>query len=123
MTPERADRLTDALTRRYTIEREIGQGGMATVYLARDVRHDRNVALKVLRPELAAVIGADRFLQEIRVTAGLHLLPAHPPGPDDIPELTLAPRQARAPVLTSRNTIRCSSGRALPYQSTHDATH
>jgi len=54
------DRLTAALSDRYTIEREIGAGGMATVYLAHDVKHDRKVALKVLRPELAAVLGAER---------------------------------------------------------------
>ena len=64
-------RLTAALAGRYRIERELGAGGMATVYLAYDIRHDRNVALKVLRPELAAVIGADRFLKEIKVTAHL----------------------------------------------------
>ena len=64
-------RLTAALSDRYRLERELGQGGMATVYLAQDVRHDRKVALKVLRPELAAVIGADRFLKEIKVTANL----------------------------------------------------
>src|SRR5881628_783234 len=64
-------RLTTALPNRYRIERELGEGGMATVYLAYDVRHDRHVALKVLRPELAAVIGAERFLQEIKVTAHL----------------------------------------------------
>src|SRR5881409_2023993 len=64
-------RLSSALTTRYTIERELGAGGMATVYLAQDQRHDRHVALKVLRPELAAVIGADRFLKEIKVTANL----------------------------------------------------
>ncbi len=63
--------LAAALSDRYRIERELGQGGMATVYLAHDVRHDRRVALKVLRPELAAVIGADRFLKEIKVTANL----------------------------------------------------
>ncbi len=60
-----------ALTGRYAIERELGAGGMATVYLARDLKHDRDVALKVLRPELAAVLGADRFLQEIRISARL----------------------------------------------------
>src|SRR5204863_714870 len=70
--------LRAALAERYTIEREIGRGGMATVYLAEDLKHHRKVALKVLRPELSAVLGGDRFLAEIRVTAGLqhpHLLP------------------------------------------------
>jgi serine/threonine-protein kinase len=66
------DRLTTALSDRYKIERELGAGGMATVYLAHDLKHDRKVAVKVLRPELAAVLGADRFLNEIRVTANLH---------------------------------------------------
>ena len=72
------DRLVEALADRYRIERELGAGGMATVYLAHDVRHDRRVALKVLRPELAAVIGAERFLSEIKTTANLqhpHILP------------------------------------------------
>jgi Tol biopolymer transport system component len=71
-------RLKDALADRYRIERELGHGGMATVYLAMDLRHDRNVAVKVLRPELAAVIGAERFLAEIKTTAALqhpHILP------------------------------------------------
>jgi len=66
-----SDRLTAALEGRYTIERELGAGGMATVYLAHDVRHDRKVALKVLRPELAAILGGERFLKEIRTTANL----------------------------------------------------
>jgi len=65
------DRLQPALGDRYRIERELGAGGMATVYLAEDVKHDRKVALKVLRPELAAVIGAERFLKEIKLTANL----------------------------------------------------
>ncbi len=72
------DRLTAALADRYRLERELGQGGMATVYLAQDLRHDRRVAVKLLRPELAAVIGAERFLAEIRTTANLqhpHILP------------------------------------------------
>jgi serine/threonine-protein kinase len=65
------ERLIAALADRYRIERELGAGGMATVYLAEDLRHHRKVAIKVLRPELAAVIGADRFLAEIRTTANL----------------------------------------------------
>src|SRR5256712_12043641 len=64
-------RLPTALAGRYAIDRELGAGGMATVYLARDLKHDRDVALKVLRPELAAVLGAERFLQEIRISARL----------------------------------------------------
>ena len=70
--------LADALAGRYDIDREIGAGGMATVYLARDVKHNRRVALKVLKPELGAVLGVDRFLAEIQVTANLqhpNLLP------------------------------------------------
>ncbi len=69
--PETLERLTAALSDRYQIEPELGAGGMATVYLAQDVKHDRKVALKVLRPELAAVIGAERFLVEIKTTANL----------------------------------------------------
>ena len=71
-------RLKAALEGRYAIERELGEGGMATVYLAEDLKHQRKVALKVLKPELAAVIGAERFLAEIRTTANLqhpHILP------------------------------------------------
>ncbi|HTR21102.1 MAG TPA: protein kinase, partial [Gemmatimonadales bacterium] len=64
-------RLQGALADRYTVERELGAGGMATVYLARDLRHDRAVAIKVLRPELAATLGAERFLLEIKTTAQL----------------------------------------------------
>ncbi|MGH7627404.1 MAG: serine/threonine-protein kinase, partial [Gemmatimonadaceae bacterium] len=65
------ERLTAAIADRYRIERELGAGGMATVYLATDLKHDRQVALKVLRPELALVLGSDRFLAEIRITARL----------------------------------------------------
>ncbi|MEX2281669.1 MAG: protein kinase [Gemmatimonadota bacterium] len=81
MTVDR--RLAAAFQDRYQIEREIGSGGMATVYLAHDLRHDRKVAIKVLHPELAAAIGAERFLAEIRVTANLqhpHILPLHDSG-------------------------------------------
>ena len=76
--PDVPARLRQALADRYSLERELGAGGMATVYLAHDLRHDRSVAVKVLRPELAAVIGAERFLTEIRTTANLqhpHILP------------------------------------------------
>ena len=72
------DRLTAALTGRYMIERELGQGGMATEYLAHDLRHDRDVAIKVLHPDLGAALGGERFLSEIRTTARLqhpHILP------------------------------------------------
>ncbi|HSL82832.1 MAG TPA: serine/threonine-protein kinase, partial [Thermoanaerobaculia bacterium] len=72
------DRLNAALEDRYHVERELGQGGMATVYLAEDLKHDRKVAIKVLKPELAAVIGAERFISEIKTTASLqhhHILP------------------------------------------------
>ena len=80
------ERLAAALADRYRIERELGSGGMATVYLAQDLRHHRKVALKVLRPELAAVIGAERFLHEITTTANLqhpHILPLHDSGTVD----------------------------------------
>jgi TolB-like protein/tRNA A-37 threonylcarbamoyl transferase component Bud32 len=65
------DRLTSALGDRYALERQVGEGGMATVYLARDLKHERKVAIKVLRPELSVSLGADRFLREIRVAANL----------------------------------------------------
>ncbi len=80
------DRLAAALSDRYRLERELGQGGMATVYLADDVRHGRKVAIKVLRPELAATLGPDRFLQEVRIAAKLthpHILPLHDSGEAD----------------------------------------
>ena len=79
-------RLTAALADRYRIERELGAGGMATVYLAADLKHDRKVAVKVLKPELAAVIGADRFVVEIKTTAALqhpHILPLFDSGNND----------------------------------------
>ena len=76
--PSELERLTAALADRYLVERELGRGGMATVYLARDLKHERPVAVKVLHPELAAALGSERFLREIRVTARLthpHILP------------------------------------------------
>ncbi|HTG85109.1 MAG TPA: serine/threonine-protein kinase, partial [Gemmatimonadales bacterium] len=76
--PSTADLLKAALADRYRIDREIGQGGMATVYLAEDLKHHRKVAVKVLRPEIAATLGSDRFFREIEVAAQLqhpHILP------------------------------------------------
>ncbi len=80
------DRLTAALEGRYAIESELGEGGMATVYLADDLKHQRKVALKVLKPELAALVGAERFLTEITTTANLqhpHILPLFDSGEAD----------------------------------------
>ena len=84
--PENVERLTAALADRYAIDRQIGQGGMATVYLAEDLKHRRKVALKALRPKLAVDIGADRFLREIQLAAALthpHILPLHDSGEAD----------------------------------------
>jgi eukaryotic-like serine/threonine-protein kinase len=80
------ERLAEGLTERYRIERELGAGGMATVYLAEDVRHRRKVALKLLHPELSAVLGPERFLKEIELTASLqhpHILPLFDSGSAD----------------------------------------
>src|SRR6266581_1518206 len=78
--------LTDALSSRYQFVRELGAGGMATVYLAHDLKHDRDVAVKVLKPEVAAVLGAERFVVEIKTTAALqhpHILPLFDSGEAD----------------------------------------
>src|ERR1043166_2964299 len=84
--PPAFERLSAALADRYRLERELGEGGMATVYLAEDVRHRRKVAIKVLHPELSAVLGPDRFLKEIELTAALqhpHILPLFDSGAAD----------------------------------------
>ncbi|MEE8146866.1 MAG: protein kinase, partial [Longimicrobiales bacterium] len=86
MTSDAVARLNAALEGRYASERELGEGGMATVYLAKDLKHERKVALKVLKPELAAVVGAERFLAEIKTTANLthpHILPLFDSGEAD----------------------------------------
>ena len=83
---QQVERLKAALADRYTIQEELGAGGMATVYLAEDLKHHRKVAVKVLRPELAAILGAERFLKEIEVTANLqhpHILPLFDSGEAD----------------------------------------
>src|SRR5512138_2119552 len=85
-TPLPIDRLRKALSGTYSIDRELGRGGMATVYLAQDTKHDRLVALKVLHPDLAASLGPDRFLREIKLAARLnhpHILGLHDSGEAD----------------------------------------
>jgi TolB-like protein/tRNA A-37 threonylcarbamoyl transferase component Bud32 len=83
MAPLELEQITGALSGHYAVDREVGAGGMATVYLAHDVKHDRKVAVKVLRPELSATLGPDRFAREIRIIAQLshpHILPLHDSG-------------------------------------------
>ncbi|HUF64846.1 MAG TPA: protein kinase [Gemmatimonadaceae bacterium] len=130
-------RLSTALSDRYTIERQIGVGGMATVYLARDLRHDRQVALKLLRPELGAVIGADRFLAEIRTTARLqhpHILPLFDSGEADgllyyvmpyVEGVSLRDRLNRETQLPIGEAVRIASevASALDYAHRHGVIH
>ena len=135
--PELLGRLQSALADRYRLEREIGAGGMATVYLAEDVRHDRRVALKVLRPELAAVIGAERFLAEIKLTANLqhpHILPLFDSGEADgylfyvmpfIEGETLRDRLNREKQLPVADAVRIATevASALDYAHRHGVIH
>jgi serine/threonine-protein kinase len=129
--------LNSALSGRYAIEREIGAGGMATVYLARDVKHDRRVALKVLNPELGAVLGVERFLSEIRVTANLqhpNLLPLFDSGEADgllfyvmpyVEGESLRARLAREKQLPIDEAIRFATAiaGALDYAHRHGVIH
>ncbi len=131
------EELRTALADRYVIESELGEGGMATVYLAHDVKHDRKVALKVLRPELAAVIGADRFLAEIKTTANLqhpHILPLHDSGEADGFLYYVMPyvegeslrdrldREKQLPVDAAVSIVR-EVADALDYAHRHDVIH
>jgi len=130
-------RLVAALSDRYRIERELGQGGMATVYLAFDLKHDRQVALKVLRPELAAVIGAERFLHEIKTTANLqhpHILPLFDSGTVDgtvfyvmpfVQGETLRDRLGREKQLPIDDAVRITRevASALDYAHRHGVIH
>ncbi len=132
-----AGRLTAALTDRYRIERELGAGGMATVYLAEDVKHDRRVAVKVLRPELAAIIGAERFLSEIKTTANLqhpHILPLHDSGEADsflfyvmpyVEGETVRDRISREKQLPVADAVRITTevAAALDYAHRHGVIH
>src|SRR5215207_7884124 len=84
--PDLDARLASALADRYRLQRQLGQGGMAIVYLAEDIRHHRDVAVKVLRPELGAAVGGERFLREIEIAARLHhphILPLYDSGEAD----------------------------------------
>jgi eukaryotic-like serine/threonine-protein kinase len=130
-------KLSAALAGRYVIERELGAGGMATVYLAHDVRHDRKVALKVLRPELAAILGGERFLKEIRLTANLqhpHILPLHDSGEADgtvfyvmpyVEGESLRDRLNREKQLPVDDAVRIARevASALDYAHRHDVVH
>ena len=125
-------RLTAALAGRYAIDREIGEGGMATVHLAEDLRHERKVALKVLKPELAAVVGAERFLAEIKTTANLqhpHILALHDSGEADsflyyvmpyVEGETLADRIAREKQLPVDDAVAIATKVAGALQHAHE---
>jgi tetratricopeptide (TPR) repeat protein len=131
------DRLAAALAGRYTLERELGRGGMATVWLARDLKHDRPVALKVLRPELAQALGPERFLREVRITAGLnhpHILPLLDSGEADgvlyyvmpyVDGESLRDRLDREKQLPLEDALRiaCEVADALNYAHSHDVVH
>src|SRR6186713_565961 len=131
------DGLATALADRYRIERELGEGGMATVYLAEDLRHHRRVAIKVLKPELAAVIGAERFLTEIRTTANLqhpHILALFDSGQVDgtvfyvmpyVDGESLRDRITREKQLPIDEALRIAGevGEALQYAHGHGVIH
>ncbi|MBK5098716.1 MAG: protein kinase [Gemmatimonadetes bacterium] len=127
------DRLRAALTDRYTVEREIGRGGMATVFLAGDLKHGRKVAIKTLHPDLAQVVGTDRFLREIDLVAGLthpHILPLHDSGEANgilyfvmpfIEGETLAERLGREKQLPLDDVLRITREVALALDCAHDS--
>ena len=130
-------RLAPALAGRYTIGRELGEGGMAIVFLAQDLRHDRQVALKVLRPEVSAEIGAERFLLEIKLAAGLthpHILPVFDSGSADgmlfyvMPSMegrSLRERLERERQLSLSDALRITRevASALDYAHRHNVVH
>jgi serine/threonine-protein kinase len=131
------ERLNVALGGRYRIERQLGEGGMATVYLAEDLKHDRSVALKVLKPELAAVVGAERFLAEIKTTANLqhpNILPLFDSGQADgllfyvmpyVEGETLRDRLDREHQLPVDEAVRIAThvAQALDYAHRHGVIH
>ena len=129
--------LADALRDRYVLERELGRGGMATVFLARDLRHDRQVALKVLHPELAATLGPERFQREIRLAARLqhpHILTVHDSGETAgqlwftmplVEGESLRDRLRRETQLPVEDALRIATdaARALQYAHDHGVVH
>jgi eukaryotic-like serine/threonine-protein kinase len=132
-----ATRLSTALADRYRVERELGQGGMATVYLAHDIKHDRDVAIKVLHPDLGAALGSERFLSEIRTTARLqhpHILPLLDSGEADgllyyvmplVTGETLRTRLEREHQLSIPESVRIAReiASALDYAHRHGVIH
>ena len=126
------DQLADALAGRYTVERELGRGGMATVYLVHDLKHDRPVALKVLRPELGATLGPERFRREIHLAARLqhpHILTVHDSGESDgrlwftmpyVEGETLRRRLARERQLPLEEAVRIARETAQALQYAHE---
>lgn len=139
MTPsEPRDQLQAALADRYTIERELGRGGMATVYLAKDLRHERLVALKVLRQDLGAALGPERFAREIKLAAGLqhpHIVSVHDSGATPVGQLwftmpyvegeslrTRLDREKQLPVAEAVR-ITCQAAQALAYAHEHGVLH
>ena len=131
------EQLGISLVERYSIERQVGEGGMATVFLARDLRHDRLVAIKVLREDVAASMGAERFLREIRTTATLshpHIVPLHDSGEADgivyyvmpfVDGESLRDRLDREGQLPVADAVRsaCDIARALDYAHRHGFVH
>src|SRR5713226_5509797 len=130
-------RLQAALGDTYRIERELGRGGMAFVFLAQDVKHHRPVAIKVLRPELAVALGAERFLREIETAAGLthpHILPLHDSGEAEgllyyvmpyVEGESLRDRLDREGALPLEDALRIAGdvAGALSYAHAHDVVH
>jgi serine/threonine-protein kinase len=130
-------RLAQSLADRYAIERQVGEGGMATVFLARDIRHDRLVAIKVLREDVAQRMGGERFLREIRTTATLnhpHIVPLHDSGEADGIVYYIMPfvegeslrdrlhREGQLPVAEAVR-IACDVASALDYAHRHGFVH
>ncbi len=134
---EITSRLSTALADRYKIERHIGEGGMATVYLAHDLKHDRKVAIKILKPELSAILGGERFLQEIKVTANLqhpNILPLYDSGEAEgflfyvmplVEGDTLRDKMDREKQLSVEDTVQIakSVAAALDYAHRHNVVH